>query len=64
MKDETLKIVSIFSLVIICVLVAEQVVFPDVVVTHIIPYITSTLSESALSSYPDSDLLRYYVIMP
>ncbi len=62
MTDETLKVVSTFSLAIICVLVVEHIIFPYIV--HIIPYITSVLSESALSNYPDSTLLRYPSIMP
>lgn len=64
MTDETLKNVFIFALAIICVLVAEHVIFPYIVVPYIIPYITSALSESALSNYPDSGLLRYPGIMP
>lgn len=55
MTNKTLKIVSIFSLAIICLLAVGYVVFPD---------ITLVLFGSALSNYPDSSLLRYPGIMP
>jgi hypothetical protein len=55
MTDKTLKIVSIFALAIICLLAVGYVIFPD---------ITLVLSGSALSNYPDSNLLRYPGIMP